>query len=188
MPLTVAQQQAQAAVTAAQQSLDAAKQAYANADPQGSLTSALTQAEADLDSSYTRPKRAEANTAYSECSEAGNALVALQNVAGPSLRYTQTLQEKADELATEQSQLTQKIRTQRRSFLDSFPQTGTGGAWGFAHTSDDFAMFLLFIGFSAAYIAIFINFVPPSNYKGVAGVVGFLFTWVAVNRGLLYLG
>ena len=67
-------------------------------------------------------------------------------------------------------------------------QTGTGGAWGFAHTSDDFAMFLLFIGFSAAYISIFINFVPPSNYNAVAGVVGFLFTWVAVNRGLLYLG
>jgi hypothetical protein len=188
MTLTAAQQQALAAVTDAQQQLDAAKRVYANADPQGSLTSTLTQAKADLESSYTRPKREEASKAYSECTEAGNALVALQNVAEPSNLYTQTLQEKADKLANEQSQLTQKIRTQRRSFLDSFPQTGTGGAYGLAHDSDEFAMFILFIGFTAAYIAIFANAVPPSNYKLPIGIVGFVFAWVAINRAILYLG
>lgn len=188
MTLTAAQQQALAAVTTAQQQLDSAKRAYANADPQGSLTSTLANAKADLDSSYIQPKRKEASIAYSECTEAGNALIALQNVAEPSNLYTQTLQEKADKLANEQSQLTQKIRTQRRSFLDSFPQTGTGGSWGLSHDSDELAMFVLLIGFAAAYIAIFVNVVPPSNYKLPVGIVGFVFAWVAINRAVLYLG
>jgi len=188
MTLTAAQQQAQAAVTVKRQELAAAQKAYAQADPQGALADTLSNAKATLDSSYIRPKREEANAAYANCDEAGNALAALQNVAEPSQRYTQTLQDKANELAKEQSQLTQKIRTQRRSFLDSFPQTGTGGSWGFSQNSDEFTMFILFIGFAAAYIAIFINVIPSFDNKTVIGVVGFLFAWAVVNRTLLNLG
>jgi len=188
MVLTEAQQQAKAAVTIAQQELLKAQQKYAQADPERALADTLAKAKSDLDSSYIQPKRAEANAALADCYEAGKALAALQNVAGPSNRFRETLQEQANELTQEQSQLSQKIRTQRRSFLDSFPQAGTGGASGVAHTGDDFAMFILFIGALAAYIAIFVNVLPPFNYKWLAGAVGFLFAWVAINRLLLTMG
>lgn len=188
MVLTAAQQAALALVTNKQSELEAAKVAYEQADPQGALTATLTRDKANLNGSYIQPKRAEANAALADCSEAGRALEALLKVAEPSNEYTKTLQEKADELAKEQTQLSQKIRTQRRSFLDSSPQTGTGGAWGLSQDADETAMLILFVGFAAAYIAVFANFVPPSNYKIPVGIVGFFFVWTAVNRAILYLG
>jgi hypothetical protein len=188
MVLTAAQQTALAAVTNKQSELDAAKAAYEQADPQGALTATLTRDKQALRDSFIDPKRAEANAAVADCIEAGRALEALLKVAEPSNEYTKTLQEKANELAKEQTQLTQKIRTQRRSFLDSSPQTGTGGAYGLSHDADETAMLILFVGFVAAYIALFANFVPPSDYKIPIGIVGFLFAWAAVNRAILYLG
>jgi len=188
MALTNAQQVALATLTAEKLKVTQAQQAYATANPQGAMADQVQQDQQTLRSSYSDPTQRELDQALFDCLEAGVTLTTLQTVAGPSQDYTRTLQEKADRLTAEQSQLTQKIRTQRRSFMDAFPQGGTGGKWGIPHTADDFAMLLFFLGFVATYSVAFSKFVPSSSYKVWIGILGFLIAWIAVNRALLYLG
>jgi len=187
MPLTDAQQRAAALLATKELELNQAKQAYAEVNPQGAMDTKIAEDNQSIQN-YIQTKRNEAQQAYDSCMEAGNALHSLQTVSGPSQRYTQTLQQQAEHLTKEQSQLTQKIRTQRRSFLDAFPQAGTGGRYRLPHTSDDFAMILFFIGFAAAYGVLFAAYVPPSSYKVVVGILLFVILWLGFNRIVLTVG
>jgi hypothetical protein len=183
-----AKQAAQAQVSVKANELSAAKQALANADPQGALAIQLQEEQQTLRDKYITPIATAAAKEYNECLEAGQTLHNLNTLVAPSAEYTQTLKTQADHLTKEQSQLSQKIRTQRRAFLDSFPQSNIGGAYHVPHSSDDFAMFLLFIGYISAGVAFYLTSpLTQTTSKWMALFVGVM-GWILLNQLVLRLG
>jgi len=180
-------QAALAALNAEQMKLNQAQQAYREADPQGSMNAQVQSDSNNLTANYLNPKRAEAEQALHSYTQAGRTLQALQTVAAPSNLYKETLQKEAEHLTKEQSQLTQKIRTHRRSFMDALPESGTG-SFGTSHTADDSAMFFLLLGVAAVYFVAFFKVLPQFSNKVVLSLVGFVVVWFVVNQVILYLG
>ena len=180
-------QAALAAVNAEQIKLSQAQQAYREADPQGSMNAQVKSDKDNLIATYVNPKTADAQQAFDLCMQAGQTLRALKTVAGPSNLFKETLEKEAAHLSKEQSQLTQKIRTHRRSFVDAFPDSGTG-SFGTSHTADDSAMFFLLLGVAATYFVVFFKVLPAFSNKVVLSIVGFVVVWFIVNQVILYLG
>jgi hypothetical protein len=178
---------ARAAVNAAKVKQSQAEQAYRAADPQGAMAEQVKIDLEDLNRNYIAPMSEKANRAYQDCLQAGRNLHAVKTVAAPSNLYKETLEKEADHLTKEQAQLAQKIRTRRRSFLDSRPDSGTG-AFGTSHTEDDSAMFFLLLGVAAVYFVAFFKVLPAFSYKVVASIVGFVLLWYIVNQAIMYLG
>ena len=185
-PLTDNQTKAVAAVTDAQKKLtDAIKQYKMNVQ-QCAVNDDAKQDVLSLQNSYIYPTQAAMQTAVQECLDAGTYLEALRNLAGPNAQYVSNLQQQAERLVKEQSQLSQKIRTQRRSFLDTSPQSGTGG-YLFHHTADDAAMIALLVGFVIAYYFLVSNVIPAFPYKQPVSILLFFAAWFGVNQIVLRL-
>ena len=184
---TAAQQAAAAQVTVAQQALRNAQAAYAAANPTDSMNTQVAADKAALQTNYSVPTQAAVAKALQDCTTAGLYLRNLTDMVGPSVVYTSNLAQQASDLQTQKTQLTQQTRTQRRAFMDQFPQSGTGGYF-MHHTADDFALFIFFIGFLAMFIPVYMKFVPSFSYKSFVGLPIFMLAWYAVTQLIIRFG
>jgi len=185
--LSPAQQAAAAQVTVAQQALNNAQTAYAAANPTDVMNTRVANDKAALQTKYIEPTQAALAKALQDCTTAGLYLRNLTDMVGPSIAYTSNLAQQASDLQTQKTQLTQQTRTQRRAFMDQFPQSGTGGYF-MHHTADDFALLIFLIGFLAAFISIYTNLVPSFSYKLYAGFPIFMLAWYAVTQAVIRFG
>lgn len=185
--MTPAQQAAQAQVVAAQNALNAAQANYASADPADAMNSKVQADIKALNTNFIVPTQIALTKSLQDCTMAGTYLRNLTDMVGPSTAYTSNLVQQANELTSQQTQLAQQTRTQRRAFMDQFPQSGTGG-YLLHHTADDFALFVFFIGFLAAFIPVYTKFVPSFSYKSYAGVPIFLLAWFAITQLFIRFG
>lgn len=144
--LQVAKAQAQSTQAIAN---EAARQAQA-LDPQGRFTKQVQDARTAAETfvskeqiEFTREKEAIENTL--------KAIDIAENAKKPLDRYKQTLVEKKTHYDKENKELEQKIRANRRRFLDNDPQAGVLSVFG-QKTNDDKVM----LGFWAALL-LFVN-------------------------------
>lgn len=187
MVLTTAQQIALNTLTAAQQQEAQARAAYNAVDPVGAQTTQVANDQANINA-YIADKQAALTQALADSTKAGLYLRNLTDLVGPGQQYTANLQQQADDLTKQQTDLSKKIRTQRRAFMDQFPQSGTGGYF-FHHTADDFALFVFSIGFLIVYYALYSQYVTSSAWLlRIGGVLGFLVAWGAVVQVILRFG
>jgi hypothetical protein len=184
MVLTTAQQAALNALTTAKQQEAQAQAAYNAVNPTAAQASQVAQDQATING-YIADKQAALTQSLSESEKAGLYLRNLTDLVAPGAQFTKNLRQQADDLTKQQMQLGQKIRTQRRAFVDQFPQTGTGGYF-FHHTADDFALFVFLIGFAVAFYALYRRYISSPSWIG--GIVGFLFAWFAVLQIILRFG
>jgi hypothetical protein len=137
---------------------------------------------------YVNEKTAALAKAVRESQYASEILRTMTDMTSPAVNYQTATQTELDTLTAKQLQLTQKIRTQRRSFMDQSPQSGTGGYF-FHHTEDDTALFVFLIGFILVFYTVYSRYVTSSSWPlRIGGVVLFVISWFSVVQIILRFG
>ena len=185
--LSTSQLAAYNALLGAKGTLKSAQSAFAIADPVSAQAAQVAAEQNDINS-YIAEKKAILTQSLSDSQQAGAYLRNLTDIVGTSADHVANLQQQADELTNQQLQYGQKIRTQRRAFMDQFPQSGTGGYF-FHHTADDFTLLVFLIGFIAAYYMVYSRYVTSSSWPmRLGGVLIFVFAWFAAIQVILRFG
>jgi len=137
---------------------------------------------------FVNEKAAALSKALQESRYASQILRTMTDTTSPLFEYQATTQKEINKLNTEQVQLTQKIRTQRRAFMDQTPQSGTGGYF-FHHTADDTALFVFLIGFILVFYTVYSRYVTSSSLSiRLGGVLLFVISWFAAVQIILRFG
>jgi len=164
-----------------------AQAAYNAADPTGAQQAKVASDQTEIQQ-YIADRNGALTQALAESKRVGLYLRNLTDAVGPGTAYVSNLQQQADDLTNQQLKLGQKIRTQRRAFMDQYPQSGTGGYF-FHHTADDFALFVFFIGFVLVFYMTYSKYVSSSSMPmRLGGIFLFLFAWSAVVQLILRFG
>jgi hypothetical protein len=138
--------------------------------------------------SYVSEKRAALAKAVQESQYASQILRTMTDMTVPTIQQQTATQKEIDTLNAEQIQLTQKIRTQRRAFMDQSPQSGTGGYF-FHHTADDTALFVFLIGFLLVFYTVYSRYVTSSSLPmRIGGVFLFVLSWFSAVQIILRFG
>ena len=135
---------------------------------------------------YVNEKRTALAKAVQESQYASQILRTMTDMTAPILDNQSIAQKEIAKLNADQ--LTQKIRTQRRAFMDQTPQSGTGGYF-FHHTADDTALFVFLIGFTLLFYTVYSRYVTSSSVSmRIGGVLLFVLSWFSAVQIILRFG
>lgn len=137
---------------------------------------------------YVNEKTAALAKAVQESKYASEILRTMTDMTSPAVNYQTATQNELNDLTAKQLQLTQKIRTQRRAFMDQSPQSGTGGYF-FHHTADDTALFVFLIGFILVFYTVYSRYVSSSSWPmRIGGFFLFVIAWFSAVQIILRFG